>query len=180
MKLDNHRSQEGCQARRMMPLIPLSWYYCSCMVVVCSVQKKNCDPQPGQWIFFVLLPKTWTHARIIQQPQSIHATQASMPHNSSVPTKLGQMEERIAITQTAENHATLTRFITQSQTFLFVSFFFSYFCTMKIPQTDSEFSQFYIFLNEATLLLAIFLNWENVKFGLGDHDLVFECDIFNA
>jgi hypothetical protein len=78
-------------------------------------------------------------------------------HNSSVPTKLGQMEERIAITQTAENHATLTQFITQSQTFLFfLSFFFSYFCTMTISQTDSKFSQFHIFLNEATLLLAIF------------------------
>jgi hypothetical protein len=99
-------------------------------------------------------------------------------HNSSMPTKLGQMEERIAITQTTENHATLTQFITQSQTFVF--FFFSYFCTMTIPQTDSEFSQFHIFLNQATLLLAIFKNWENVKFGLGDHGLVFECDIFNA
>jgi hypothetical protein len=35
-------------------------------------------------------------------------------------------------------------------------------------------------LNEATLLLAIFKNWENVKFGLGDHELVYECGIFNA
>jgi hypothetical protein len=67
------------------------------------------------------------------------------------------MEERIAITQTAENHATLTQFITQSQTFLFLSFFFSYFCTMTIPQTDSEFSQFHIFLNEGTPLIGYFL-----------------------
>ncbi len=78
MKLDNHRSQEGCQARRMMPLIPLSQYYCSCMVVVCSVQKKTVTLNLVNE-FFVLLPKTWTHARIIQQPQSIHGTQASMP-----------------------------------------------------------------------------------------------------
>lgn len=86
--------------------------------------KKKLWPSTWSMNFFVLLPKTWTHARIIQQPQSIHATQPSMPHNSSVPTKLGQMEERIAITQTAENHATLNQFITQSQTFLFFLSFF--------------------------------------------------------
>lgn len=78
MELDNHRSQERCQARRMMPLIPLSRYYCSAWLLFVQYKKK---PWTSTWSmnFFVLLPKTWTHARIIQQPQSIHATQASMP-----------------------------------------------------------------------------------------------------
>jgi hypothetical protein len=40
--------------------------------------------------------------------------------------------------------------------FSFLSFFFSYFGTMAIPQTDSEFSQFHIFLNEATLSYWLF------------------------
>ncbi len=125
--------------------------------VVCSVPKKTVTLNTWSMNFFVLLPKTWTHARIIQQPQSIHATQPSMPHNSSVPTKLGQMEERIGITQTAENHATLTQFITQSQTFL--SFFLSFFLILYHDNFTNWFRIFTIphFLEWShPLLLAIF------------------------
>ncbi len=107
---------------------------------------------------FICAHKTWSDGG-----ERIAITQTAENHATLT---------QIAITQTAENHATLTQFITQSQTFLFFIPFILIFCTMTIPQTDSKFSKFHLFLNEAHP------SWENAKFGLGDHDLVFECDIF--
>ncbi len=130
--------------------------------------------------FCAILPKTWTHARIIQQPQSIHGTQASMSQFICAHKTWSDGGETSNHTNSWKPCNTNRIHHTQSQTFLFFLSFFLIFVPWAIPQTDSKFSQFHIFLNEATLLLAIFKNWENVKFGLGDHELVYECGIFNA
>ncbi len=121
MKLDNHRSQEGCQEEddATYTVVTVLLFLHGCCLF--STKEK---PWPSTWSmnFFVLYYPKLEHMQESFNSRKVFMEHKHQCHNSSVPTKLGQMEERLAITQTAENHATLTEFITHNPK-LFFSFF---------------------------------------------------------